>query len=768
MSSAFTGIRILDFTQGIAGPMATMLLGDFEAEVIKVEPPGGDRAKDEPGYLCYNRNKQRLTLNLATFAGLHAARGLLATADVAVFDARPGELEALGLDAGTLLTANPALLHVAMPPYGTAGRWSQLPPNHDLLAAVSGLAYQQFSYADQPVHLNTPQIYYDHALITAGAIASGLYERAKSGRGQAVVVSGLHGVSSAASGSAVYAAGLMRMGGGNPRGGSPNYRLYECGDGQWLFLGTLFQAFFLQALEAMDLIEIIAEPGIDGEFSKLLMPPGNLSTIAHLDRRFLEKPRDEWLRILKEHGAPCGPVGSRDEWFHGPTVAANGMRVELQHPTLGTVEMPGVSAKLSVTPGSVRHLAQTVKEGDLPPHTPTVAPKDDAPATPGGPLAGIRVLDLGVVIAGTYAGTIMANFGADVIKVEPPEGDPFRTAGLGFAGYNRGKRGLCLDLKHPAGREAFLELVRHSDAVIDNYRLGVRERLGIDYATLKAINPRIISCSVTGYGATGPQARDPGFDPLAQAQSGLMSGQGGDGEPVFYQMPVNDVASAMMATFGVVTALYARETTGEGQEVLTSLADQSVVCQSGELTSYTGRPANAVGGRDCIGITALQRFYQCAGGWIALACTAPEQFHRVCTALGRTEWAGRFIAERAVEEARDGALADLIAAALAEMARDEVLDRLLSAGVPAAPVNRIGDLFTDAWAQANHFSDAYEHPQFGETLGVHGYAEFARTPGGFARRMPLLGEHGRDILSEIGMSDTRVSELLATGAMKTP
>ncbi|HEY5476205.1 MAG TPA: CoA transferase [Tepidiformaceae bacterium] len=768
MPGAFSGLRILDFTQGTAGPLASMLIGDFDAEVIKIEPPGGDRAKSLPGYLCWNRNKQRLVLDATTYAGLIAARKILATADVAVFDAHPGELERLGLDATTLLTANPALLHVSMPPVGTDGRWSQLPPNHDLLAAVSGMAHLQFSYEDQPVHLNTPQLHYDQALVAAGAIGSALYERSLSGLGQAITVSGLHGVSAAASGGAVSAAGMLRMGGGHPRGGSPSYRLYQCGDGQWLFLGTLFAAFFLKALEAMDLMEIIAEPGIDGEFTNLLRPPGNQIAIPRLDARFAEKPRDEWLAILKANGVPCGPVSSREEWFHGPTVAANAMRLELQHPELGTVELPGVPLKLSATPGSVRHLPETVKADAIAAHTPTVTPSEEATPRTGGPLAGIRVLDLGAVIAGAYAGTILANFGADVIKVEPPEGDPFRPYGLGFGSYNRGKRGVCLDLKDPAGRELFFDMVRTADAVIDNYRLGVRERLGIDYATLRAINPRIVSCSVTAYGTEGPLASDPGFDPLVQAQSGMMAAQGGDGEPVFYQIPVNDVASAMMASFGVIAALYAREQTGEGQEVLTSLTSQSIICQSGELTSYAGRPANAVGSRDCIGIGALQRFYQCADGWVAIACSEPEHFHRLCLGLGHNEWAGRFIAEKALLEERDGPLAALVAAALAGMQRADVIDRLLTAGVPAAPVTRIDETFNDPWLRANDFYEQYEHPQFGTVTGVRGFADFDRTVGGFARRAPGLGEHNREVLSELGVEPSRIEKLIADGILKTP
>lgn len=193
--TAFSGIRIIDFSQGIAGPMATMLLGDLGAEVIKVEPPGGDRMKDHPGYLCWNRNKQVVTLDLHTFAGLSAARSLLATADMAVFDWHPGELERSGLDAVTVRAANPALLHAWFPPYSPHGRWSQLPPDEALLSAVSGVSWLQMSYEDRPTYLISPQVQYGQAMIGAGVLASALVERAKSGEGQAITVSGLHGVS---------------------------------------------------------------------------------------------------------------------------------------------------------------------------------------------------------------------------------------------------------------------------------------------------------------------------------------------------------------------------------------------------------------------------------------------------------------------------------------------------------------------------------------------------------------------------------------------
>ena len=754
--SPYAGVRVLDFTGGVAGPMGCGLLAQFGADVVKVEPPAGDRMAAHPGYLAWNCNKRRLVIDLETPGGLAAARALLAEADVAVFDAPPGGLERLGLDGETLTRDHPRLVHLWVPMFGTTGRWSTVPPAESLMQAVSGVAWAQSSWEDVPVHLVTPQVAYGHAQAIAAAAAAALFERSRSGLGQAVVCSGVHGMAAVQSGGAIRAEGVMRIvGGRGTRGGSPNYRLYRCADGEWLFLATLFMPFFLKALEAVDLIEILAEEGIDGEIANLQKAPGNQMAIARLDACFAERPRHEWLEILHAAGVPSGPVGERDAYFASEQVAANAMRVELHHPELGTVVVPGVSSKLTETPGAVRALMVDTTLDDmgwaLRPSAPLPAVVRTEP-----PLAGIRVLDLGVVIAGPFGPTILANYGADVIKVEPPEGDSFRTSALGFAGWNRGKRGVVLDLKTPEGLATFYEMVRTADVVMDNYRLGVCERLKIDHATLSAINPRIITCSVLGYGKEGPLAPDPGFDPLLQALSGMMAAQGGDGEPVFHTLPVNDEATGLQAAFAVVTALNARERTGRGQHLWTSLANQGVLCQSGELTWFEGRPPAPVGYRDCAGTGALEGLYPCANGWIAIAATRPGGFEALCEALGEPRWREQWPDPGA--EPRTGGLAEAIAAKLAGVERDEVLAALHGRGVPAVAAVTRDQTTTDPWLHANGFWEEYALAPYGTVAGVRSYAGFSRTPGGFRYPAPQLGEHTEEVLGGLGRSAEREAE----------
>lgn len=740
--SAYDGVRIADFSQGLAGPMAAMLLADFAAEVVKVEPPGGDRLADYPGYLAWNRNKRVVTLDIEAPKGLAAARDLIAGADVALFDQAPGRLEALGLDAASLTAAHTGLVHAWMPPYGTTGRWSGLPAHHSLLAGLTGMAFRQGAWEDQPIHLILPIAHYAQAVLGAGAIGAALLERSRSGRGQGVIVSGLNGAAEAAPPIRIEAVPPLPR--GIPPGANPRYRLYQCADGEWFFLGTLFTNFYRKAFVALEMEDLFEALELDMVAARDL-----------LEGIFLTRTRDEWLDLLRSHDVPCGPVGRRDAWFAREAVAQAGMRLTFPHPTLGEVAIPGPPARLSATPAKVAGLPEPAAAP--PAWAPRSLPRGEARS--GGPLAGVRVLNLGTVIAGAYAGTILANLGAEVIKIEGPEADPFRSDGAQFVAYNRGVRALGLDLKQPAARELFLDLARQADVVIDNYRLGVRARLGIDYAALKALNPRIISCSINAYGDTGPRAALPGFDPLMQSEGGMMAGQGGADDPILYTIAVNDIATASVVATSVIAALNARERTGEGQEVVSSLLAQSLLFQSGEVVDYAGRPPAPEGGRDCLGIAALTRYYACADGWIGIACTTKAEAEGVGRALGVN------IGPAPLAEGRDGDLAARLEAAFAPMTRDAALAALEAAGVPAAPVLRFAEALADPFLAENGFITPWTHERLGPAVSARAYADFSRTPSGFTRPTPDLAQHSAEVLADYGIAPERVRALIAAGAV---
>ena len=742
--SAFQGVRIVDCSQGRVGPMAAMLMADFGAEVLKVEPPGGDWMADKPGYQMWNRNKARLTLDVWTPEGRAQLEDMLAAADVAVFDYTPRQMEALDLmDAAE---RHPRLVRVWTPPYGTTGPWSEMAPHHGALMGMTGAAFRQSSYEYQPVYLVMPVLHYAQATMAAGAAGAALLERAKSGLGQAVTVSGLSAVALVGG-----ASGNILPIGRRPLGASPSYRIYQCGDGKFLFLATLFSYFFQRAIKAMDLEVALAEDVF----------PEDVTTL--MEARFRQKPRDAWLAIMQGADVPAAPVTPREDWLRSDLIANNDMRAVLKDPILGDIEMPGVPVKLAKTPGAVRHLMREAGPADVDAFlAPAAAPAPPSAAPPKtGPLTGIRVLDLGTVIAGAYASAILANLGADVIKVESADGDPWRDRGVGFTAYNRGKRGLVVDLKQPSGRELFLDLVRQADVVLDNYRLGVRDRLGVGHADVMAANPRAISCSITTYGSRGEETRRPGFDPILQARSGMQAAQGGDGEPVFHVIAVNDFASASMAAFGVIAALNARQRTGAGQVMETSLTAQSAMFQSGELTTWPGAPQAPKGSRDCLGIAALDRFYVCADAWIAVACADADEAMALAGALGHPDWAERF---DMLAEPRDGALAAELAAALKSMPAAAALTALLSAGVRACPVREGEEILGDPWLWDNDFFDQPRQTPHGPVVN-RPYAHFSRSESGYKRPDPGLGEHTFEVLADYGIAPERIAALSEDGVV---
>jgi crotonobetainyl-CoA:carnitine CoA-transferase CaiB-like acyl-CoA transferase len=451
---------------------------------------------------------------------------------------------------------------------------------------------------------------------------------------------------------------------------------------------------------------------------------------------------------LEAADCPAGPVLDREDWLDHPQVRALGLRVELDDPQRGVVVMPGVPLGMSVTPGRVRAPAPARPEegsaGDVWP--PRRLPRRDQHAAEG-PLSGYRVLDLGAFLAGPYAGSLLAELGAEVIKVEPPAGESF-PRDMGFH-YNRGQRSLAIDLQAPAGLEAFERLVSVSDVVLDNFRPGVLERLSIDHESLSRVSSGIVSASLTGFGDTGPLRDKPGFDPLLMAMSGMMAAQGGDAEPVFLTHAANDVTAAVSAALGICLALFHRERSGVGQRVSSSLAAVSLFMQSGELVRYPGRPAPRRGGRDHPGEGPLDRFYAVADGWIRVQAAGIEDL------LG----AGL----PAEASARD--LVSRIESWLGPMTGREAVDRLMTAGVPAVVARRQSDMAGDRALVEAGYLQALSRADGGAYYVPGRLALFSRTQRRGTLVAPGVGEHSRQVLREAGLEPAAIDSLVAEGVV---
>src|SRR5579859_599628 len=637
MSSALEGVRVVDLSRGIAGPLAAMLLADFGADVVKIEPPDGDPARALPGFAVWNRNKRSVVLDPNLSAGRRRLAEFLAGADVCVVSQPGAALAGSELDLGTLCATYPGLIVLHMPPYLLADvPWAGGQESHPLLSASAGSARRQTSFDGGPIDLVYPIPLYVQGMWAAAAGVAALIERQRSGFGQVVGVSGVHGVLVSCTGqfNVVPTQPAMPTDVG-PGGRNPCYTTYQGQDGRWLFLAALTPKFQVNAFRVLGVGDVHADPRIGGVPARMALPENRGWVRKLLADAFCTRSRDEWLDLLERGDCPAGPLGERESWLDHPQLRANGLRVEVADPERGPVVMAGVPVVMSRTPGRIRAPAPSLgqHDADARPWPPRPVPPGQPPRTGRGPLAGLRILDLGTILAGPYAGSLLAELGADVIKVESPAGDPFREPGFVF---NRGLRGLAIDLTSAAAREAFYGLVRGADAVVDNSRLGVLERLKIDYPTLAHINPGIVTMSVNGFGEQGAMAPKPGFDPVLQAMGGMMTAQGGDSDPVLFTIAVNDIAAATLSVLGVCLGLYERTTSGAGQRAWTSLVGCAAMMQSGELVRFAGRSPALRGGRDFAGPSALDRFYRVADGWVRLQAPDTERLQAAGLLSSRT------------------------------------------------------------------------------------------------------------------------------------
>jgi len=385
-------------------------------------------------------------------------------------------------------------------------------------------------------------------------------------------------------------------------------------------------------------------------------------------------------------------------------------------------------------------------------------------------LSRLRVLDLSRVRAGPVCARHFADFGADVIKVETAGDEDLGGArhGSDFQNLHRNKRSIAIDLKSPAGKKVFLSLVKTADVVIENYRPDVKDRLGIDYASLKAINPRIILASISGFGQDGPYRDRPGFDQIAQGLCGIMSVTGFAGQgPMRAGAAVADVTAGLQAALGIMTAIVERETTGEGQWVQSNLLQAGLTLLDFQAARYTmdGQVPPQVGNDHPTSMPTSA--YRTADGFINVAAAGSAIWKRLCDAIGRPDLMSdpRFASAQGRSSNRT-ALADEINAVLATRPSLEWVESLNAAGVPCGPIHAMDEVFADAQVRHLNAAVAVEHPTLG-TLNILNQAiKLSRTPGAVVTATPERGEHSDEILREIGLSATEVAELRESGVIR--
>lgn len=399
------------------------------------------------------------------------------------------------------------------------------------------------------------------------------------------------------------------------------------------------------------------------------------------------------------------------------------------------------------------------------------SPKDAEAATPVGAMSGIRVLDLTSYLAGPYASALLGDMGAEVIKIESPQGDMMRqypstipNESRSFIGTNRNKLGIVIDLKSPDGLTTFLDLVRTADVVVHNFRPSVPGRLKIDYERLRDIKPRLIYCAITGFGDTGPLANNAGFDQVLQCLTGLCTFQGGEGnEPQVVLGSVVDYYTSAIVAFGIASALFRRERDGCGQYVGASLLRSAITMQSGRFvwTEQEGRDVN----RD-IRLAPLTGIHPTKEGFLYISSHSKHFWDALCDHLDMPEFKNDPRMDTMSERI---AHADIILPKLrAGLQKHTAAEwaEIFGDAVPNAPVQPIEDMFDHPQVLAQDLVTTYEHPVAGRYRGMTKPLQLSRTPGPAPFAAPVMGQHTEAILTKCGYSAERIQALKASGAVQ--
>ncbi|MDD5190139.1 MAG: CoA transferase [Dehalococcoidales bacterium] len=371
----------------------------------------------------------------------------------------------------------------------------------------------------------------------------------------------------------------------------------------------------------------------------------------------------------------------------------------------------------------------------------------------------IKVVELGGYIVGSFCATLLADMGADVVKVETFSGDGLRGQLGAFQGYNRGKRGIVVDPRRPEGKMVLRKLAENADVLVQNLRHGVAEQMTVDYPTVKAYNPRIVYLAMPGYGQTGPYVNKPAFDPLLQAMSGAMAAQGGKGKaPVYLRAAISDFSGAMLGAFGIATALYTRAKTGEGQLVNSSLLNAAIAIQAAEFLDYEDKQSSFRMGS--LGRNAINRLYKTKNNWIFIGCVFERHWPALCAAIGREDLLKNscfksFSSRRKYALTLSEILGDLFKTQSAGY----WIKRLESKGVPCSRVNRFREMTNHPQLLANDLVAEHPNIELGIVKQRGMVVNLSDTPGKLQRGAPELGEHTNEVLTELGYTFEEIESL---------
>jgi crotonobetainyl-CoA:carnitine CoA-transferase CaiB-like acyl-CoA transferase len=648
-SSALEGLRVLDFGQYVAGPVTGMMLADQGARVTRIDPPGGPHF-DTSANACWNRGKQSITLDLKRPSDVAIARKLSLDADVVIENFRPGVMERLGLGLATLRDENPRLVTCSLPAFASDDPRSAMPGWEGVVGAACALFADQGEGAGPfgpgmlgrpltaspdadvpPVYTPIPVASCNAAFLAATAIGMSLFARERDGHGEHIEVPlydamfgvfGLFGLK-------VHGVGehLFYL--------SPWIRPYRCLDGRWLMFDVNYTRDLERLFVGLDL-ESWRERGFADRVRVQQDPETATALLSELEQLLSQRTAEEWQELLSSLGLCASVCHTNQEWLRHPHAVESGTVIEVDDPRFGLMRQPGVQVQLSLTPGQVRGPAplpdadrvEVLESRDRDRDRPAAAAAPAGRSEIALPLEGVKVLDLCIVLAGPTCGRTLAEFGADVIKIDDPNREGRDAYQLDV---NRGKRSILLDFSRPEDLQLFWSLAEQVDVIVEGFRQGVVDRLGIGYEAVRERVPDVIYASINCYGESGPWANRPGYEQLAQAATGMQE-RYGDGTPRLQSMPINDYGTGYSAAFAISLALYHRRRTGQGQHVFASLSRTATTLQSLYLHDYPGRDGSSVPrGPQARVESASQMIYRGSDGWFFLGASAAS-FERLLNA----------------------------------------------------------------------------------------------------------------------------------------
>jgi crotonobetainyl-CoA:carnitine CoA-transferase CaiB-like acyl-CoA transferase len=768
MTTALEGVRVIDASRHMAGAMTGMMFADNGADVIKVEPPGGDPTRRHDGFLVWNRGKRGVVLDLGDAGSRDRLLRLAASADVFITDFRQGAAERLQVDHESLAPYNQRLVSVVISGFGDRGPLRELTGHEHIVAAKAGRMGTMNGYREGPIFTPTPIASYGAAMLaTQGALAA-LHQRGSTGFGQRVHTSLLHALACYDMTSGFGHRMHQQDKTGRIFGVLPlAFMTARTADDRFIQMCSRQPHLFRNWLRVLGLESLLDEPGLS-TMPDLLPSQAELERVRDiLADAMRQKPFAEWMEIFLREDVGGDPFLTAEEYLRHPQATENGRTAIVESPSVGPTLQIGPIAQMSDTPSVIgrgepllgQHQAEVF--GDV---AATAAPQprpSPGVTSPAAPLAGITVLEVGYFYAAPYAITLLAEMGARVIKLEPPAGDPARRNwSTPYDKETVGKQSIVADMKTPEGLRLVHELAARADVFLHNFRPGVPERLGIGYEQLHAINPRLVYVYGGAFGSRGPWAKRPGFhsSPNAIAGSGIIEA-GRDNPPI--NRTYADPAGALATGTATLLALAARERTGRGQYVETTMLSSMAYTVSRWSVQYPGKAPGPLPDQGQHGFHALHRLYETADGWIFVLVPDDAAWARLAAEVGDVRLSEAQFATADGRRAEDDALTAALAAAFATDGADAWEARLAKAGVPA--VRADGTVFgsfmlESEQSRANGLSIPSVLPDGTEFWRSAGSVEFSAAP--IVHGMPEpLGNSTEAILRELGYDDAAIADL---------